>query len=84
MSDTPEFHEFIAVESDKPGRYVTVSAEEYGDAGRLIITLSLAGTMGDDAWTWLTPDEARKIAWSLERAASDAEGPPLRAARMGR
>jgi hypothetical protein len=84
MSDAPEFHEFIALESDKPGRFVTVTAEEYSFAGRLIITLSLAGTMSDDAWTWLTPDEARKIAWSLERAASDAEGPPLRAARMGR
>jgi hypothetical protein len=83
MSDTPEFHDFIPMESDKPGRFVTVTAEEYGAAGRLIITLSLAGTRSDDAWTWLTPNEARKIAWSLERAASDAEGPPLKAARMG-
>jgi hypothetical protein len=84
MIDTPELHKFIAAESDKPGRFVTVTAEEYSVAGRLIITLSLAGTMSDDAWTWLTPDEARKIARSLERAALDAEGPPLRAARMGR
>jgi hypothetical protein len=84
MSDTPEFHDFTAVESDKAGRSVTVTAEEYGAAGRLIITLSLAGTMSDDAWTWLTPDEARKIAWSLERAARDAEAPPLKAARGGR
>lgn len=69
----------IAVEADEPGRTVSVSIDEpvetispklgLSESGPLKVVLSVGGIIGEEEWTWLDADEARKVAEALNRAA---------------
>lgn len=56
----------LNIEGDKPGRTVTVAAEQ----GR--VTLEVGGVISGMEWTWLTAEEARTIAGWLGAAAAEA------------
>lgn len=65
----------VTVTADKPGRVVAVDSETTED-GQALLTLRLnaQGGLGqEDSWTWLTSDEARKIAAALVRAADQLD-----------
>ena len=68
----------IAVERDGPERTVSVTVErpemtfpKLGliESVPLKVVLAVGGIAGEEEWTWLYADEARKVAEALIRAA---------------
>jgi hypothetical protein len=90
MTDEQVIERVIPVTADKPGRQVVATVEPYctGRSGRpeqddgAGITLNVSHRMAAleyaDNWTWLSAEEARRVARSLTDAADVIEKRPVK------
>jgi hypothetical protein len=56
----------VKVSEDKAGRIVMIASDE----GQPNLVLKVGGILGQEEWTWLTPDDALEIASHLAQIAN--------------